>query len=287
MRRVAAAIGVLAALALLAIGGNTLSRYEGWSVRRVTAAELSAELSPYYRTVLPPGRGPFPTALLYSGCDGPKDNLDRWAAMLSEQGWASVIVDSHTPRGLTDFEAWRLVCAGQLLMGSERAGDVLVSIDDARRMPFADPARLLLVGASHGGWAIMDLLALNPPREMPFNLSTLPEGAPDDPLAGVVGAILLYPYCGAANRARPEGWARPLPTLFLLSEKDSIAPPEDCTAIAAAMAARGQPVTAITLAGVDHAWDQQERAAFSTLRFDAAATSAAMEIARGFLAGLP
>lgn len=276
-------VGAVVAFVLLAVAGNSLARYEGWSVPRMQPEALSRKLAPYYRTSVPEGRGPFPTALLYSGCDGPKDNLDRWAAALVARGWAAIIVDSHGPRGFSEAEIWRLVCAGQLFMGSERAGDVLVSIDDARRMRFVDPERMVLIGASHGGWAIMDLLAMDPPKRLPFNLAGLPHGAPADPLQGVVGAILLYPYCGHANRARPDGWTRPLPVLFLLSDEDSIAPSENCEAIAAAMARRGLPVTALAFAGVDHAWDQEERAAFSPLRFDAAATAAALEIAGGFL----
>lgn len=278
-----AAFLALVALVALALGSNTLARYRGWTVERLPAAELSARLAPFYRVARPPGPGRFPTALLYSGCDGPRDNLDRWAAMLVARGWAAVIVDSHGPRGLEEHELWRLVCTGQLLMGSERAGDVLVSIDDARRMPFVDPGRLVLIGASHGAWAIMDLLALDPPRRLPFNLSGLRSDAPADPLAGVAGAILLYPYCGAAARARPDGWHRPLPVLFLLVDDDAIADSAPCAAIAETMAARGQPVRAVSFPGVTHGFDQEAKAAFSTLRFDAAATAEALRLGAGFL----
>ena len=124
--------------------------------------------------------------------------------MLNARGWAAIIVDSHGPRGFLDYEVWRLICAGQLFMGSERAGDVLVSIYDARRMPFVDPERMVLIGASHGGWAIMELLAFEAARRLPFNLAALPAGAPADPLAGVVGTILLYPYCGTGQPGRPR-----------------------------------------------------------------------------------
>ena len=270
-------------VAALALGGNTLARYQGWSVERLPPAVLSAKLAPFYRVLTPPGPGRFPTALLYSGCDGPKDNLDRWARMLTGQGWAAIIVDSHGPRGFSEHEVWRLICAGQLLMGSERAGDVLVSIDDARHMPFVDPDRLVLIGASHGGWAIMDLLALDPPRRLPFNLAALPAAAPADPLAGVVGTILLYPYCGSAARANPDGWRRPIPTLFLLAADDAVASAAPCAAIAEAMQARGQPVRAVAFPGVTHAFDQEEKAAFSTLAFDPAATAEALRLGAQFL----
>ena len=242
--------GVLAFL-LLAVAGNSVAHYRGWSVPRLEAAALSAKLSPYYRVMKPAGAGPFPTALLYSGCDGPKDNLARWGAMLNAHGWAAIIVDSHGPRGFSESEIWRLVCAGQLFMGSERAGDVLVSIDDARRMRFVDPERIVLIGSSHGGWAIMDLLALDPPAALPFNLASLPAGSPKDPLAGVVGTILLYPYCGQANRARQHGWRRAIPTLFMLSAHDVVAPSGHCVEIADALKARGLPVQTVMFEGVE------------------------------------
>ena len=272
-----------AAALLLTVAGNSLGHYRGWNVPRLEPAALSAKLAPHYRTMKPPGAGPFPTALLYSGCDGPKDNVVRWGTMLNAQGWAAIIVDSHTPRGFSAYEVWRLVCAGQIFMGSERAGDVLISIDDARRMRFVDPDSLVLIGSSHGGWAIMDLFALDPPRRLPFNLAKLPAGAPADPLAGVVGAMLLYPYCGQANRARRDGWRRPIPTLFLLSADDIVAPSENCQEIADRLVARGLPVETLTFEGVSHGFDQEVRSAFSPLHFDETATAEALRAGADFL----
>jgi dienelactone hydrolase len=271
----AAAGFVLGAVAL-----NSLAHYEGWWIPRLAPEALSAKLAPFYRVTKPDGDGPFPTALLYSGCDGPRDNVARWAEMLNAHGWAAIVVDSHGPRGLADHEAWRLVCAGQLLMGSERAGDVLVSLADARRMPFVDPDRLVLIGSSHGGWAIMDLLALDP--RLPFNLAAPPPG-PADPLAGVVGTILLYPYCGEANRAARGGWRRKIPTLFLLSASDAIAPAGACIAIAERLVAEGMPVETRLFEGVTHGFDQEERSELSPLAFDAEATGEALAAGAAFL----
>ena len=275
----------LVAAAVLVVGGNVVSRYRGWTVARLEPDALSALLAPHYQVARPAGEGPFPTALLFSGCDGPRDNLARWSERLVAAGWATVVVDSHTPRGLTGSEVWRLVCAGQVLMGSERAGDVLIALDDARRMPFVDPARIALVGASHGGWAVMDLLAMNPPDRLPYNLAGLRPDAPADPLAGVVGALLLYPYCGEASLAR-RGWARPVPTLFILSRDDYVAPSGECLAVADTLRAEGLPVETVVLEGVTHGFDQEERSELSPLRFDAAATEVALEQGVGFLDGL-
>jgi dienelactone hydrolase len=275
-------LGALAAFVVLAVAGNSIAHYRGWSVPKVDPAVLSAMIAPHYRVMTPDGDGPFPTGLLYSGCDGPKDNVVRWGEMLNANGWAAIIVDSHTPRGFSDYEVWRLVCAGQLFMGSERAGDVLVSIADARRMRFVDPERMVLIGSSHGGWAVMDLLALDPPRRLPTNLAEAPAGAAD-PLAGVVGAILLYPYCGQANRARRHPWRRPVQTLFVLSADDTVTPSGLCRDIAEALSAGGVPVETVMFTGVTHGFDQQDRSLLSPLAFDAAATTEAQGIAAEFL----
>jgi dienelactone hydrolase len=274
----------LAAAGALAVGGNVFSRYRGWTVERLEPDALSALIAPAYRVMKPEGPGPFPTALLFPGCDGPRDSALRWAERLNREGWAAIVVDSHGPRGLTSHEVWRLVCAGQVLMGSERAGDVLIAVDDARRMPFVDGGRMALIGASHGGWAIMDLFAMDPPERLPYNLARLRADAPADPLAGVEAVVLLYPYCGEANLARDGGWRRAVPTLFVLSRDDYVAPSGRCIEIADGLAADGLPVETVVLEGVTHGFDQAERSAASPLEFDAAATELALDRAMAFLA---
>jgi dienelactone hydrolase len=129
----------------------------------------------------------------------------------------------------------------------------------------------------------MELLAFEKAWRLPFGLAALPEGAVEHPVQGVVGAILLYPYCGAANRARRVGWRLPAPTLFLLAGEDSIAPAEDCLEVAARLEAEGLPVETVVFDGVTHGFDQQERAPFSLLEFDAEATAEALRVAGEFL----
>jgi dienelactone hydrolase len=150
-------------------------------------------------------------------------------------------------------------------------------------MRFVDPDNIVLIGSSHGGWAIMDLLALDPPRRLPFNLASLPAGAPEDPLAGVVGTVLLYPWCGPGNRARRHGWQRPIPTLFVLAADDAIAPSGQCVAIAQRLEARGLPVETLVFDGVTHGFDQRDRSALSPLAFDPATTAAALKAGAAFL----
>lgn len=276
-------IGGAVALAVLVVGGNTLGRYTGLTVPRETPEELSAILSPHYRVTRPEGAGPFPTALLLSGCDGPRDNLPRWAEALKARGWASVVVDSHTPRGFTEFQLWRLICAGQLLTGAERAGDIAVAIADVRAMPFVDANRIALIGASHGGWAILEFLSMADHGQVPLSLTDWPESLAAEPLAGVSAALLLYPYCGQLSRVSRRGWRSAIPVLFLLAENDAIADEEDCLRVARREARRGLPVETHVYTGVTHGFDQQEKAALSTLGFDPEATEDALARGGAFL----
>ena len=284
-------VSAVLAVALIAAGGlagNSLGRYLGWGPVKRDPQELAVSLREHYRVMKPDGDGPFPTGLLFSGCDGPKDNMLRWAQMLNRNGWAAVIVDSHAPRNLQDHELWRLVCAGQMLFGSERAGDVLVALGDARMLPFVDPGRIVLIGASHGGWAIMDLLAMESVSALPAGLSSHPQGiSPGAPLQGVIGQILVYPYCGIANQARVDGWSHPAPTLFLLAAEDSITPSRYCLDIVKLLEHRGLPVETMVFEGVNHGFDQQERSALSPLRFDPGVTQAALERTTAWLGALP
>lgn len=276
-------IGGTVALVLVVVAGNTVGRYTGLTVPRDTPETLSALLKPHYTVTRPEGEGPFPTALLLSGCDGPRDNLPRWAEALKARGWASVVVDSHTPRGFTEFQLWRLICAGQLLNGAERAGDIAVAIDDVRAMPFVDGDRIGLVGASHGGWAILEFLSMADHGEVPHILTEWPESLAADPLDGIGAALLLYPYCGQLSRASRRGWRSEVPALFLLAKNDAIANEEDCLTVARREARRGLPVETHIYSGVTHGFDQQEKAPLSTLGYDAEATADALARGGAFL----
>jgi dienelactone hydrolase len=278
----AIALAVVATLAG-AFGLNTLRAWLGWSAAAYAPADLAAQLRPGYVVTRPAGDGPFPTALLLSGCDGPKDNLTRLAERLAAAGWASVVVDSHGPRGLGEAEQWRLVCAGQLLTGSERAGDLAVALDEARRMSVVDPDRIAFIGASHGGWAILDLLALMAEDEPPPILRAWPPGLAQAGLEGVRAAVLFYPYCGTLSRAAQSGRLAPVPTLFLLAADDRIADEADCLALARELRSPDRTIAVHVFKNVTHGFDQREKSALSALAFDREATAEALRRTIDFL----
>lgn len=294
MRWWALALAALLGVSAL-IGVNTFIRVTGTFLPREAPEDRAAQLATAHELRLPDGPGPHPAIALFSGCDGVRDNMDRWAAMAVAEGWAALIVDSHTPRGLTDFEVWRLICAGQLLAGAERAGDVAVALHHLRGLPEIDPGRLVLLGASHGGWAVLDFLALAQADRRPNGLTGWPGGDGPAQLDGVRGALLLYPYCGeaTATASGPDGPALDpalvgrLDIAMVLAEDDRVTLNGPCLALAEnANAQRSGSATVAVYGGVTHGFDQRDRSALSPLRFDAEATEAALAFGRDWLAAL-
>ena len=199
--------------------------------------------------------------------------------MLNARGWAALIVDSHGPRGYLDYDVWRLICAGQLFMGSERAADVLVSIYDARRMPFVDPERHGADRRSHGGWAVMELLAFEAARRLPSAWPRCPGDMAQSRWTASSARSWSIPIAvRRTGRAAPAG-AIPRRSLFLLSADDMIAPADDLPGGGGDADAAGVPVETVVFEGVTHGFDQMERAALSPLEFDAEATAEALRVA--------
>ncbi|MFP4450257.1 MAG: dienelactone hydrolase family protein, partial [Rhodosalinus sp.] len=119
--------------------------------------------------------------------------------------------------------------------------------------------------------------------EVPHALTRWPDGMETDPLDGIVATILLYPYCGQVTRAARRGWESRIPALFLLVEADAIASETACRRIVAREQGRGLPVSEHVYSGVTHGFDQRDRAALSSLKFDAEATKDALARGTTFL----
>ncbi len=283
LRRAAWAALALGLVLLLGVAGNTARQVTGIMLFAESPVERLALLAPHWRLALPDGPAPHPALVLLSGCDGVRDNMDRWADAARAMGFATLIVDSHTPRNLDDYEAWRLVCAGQQLTGAERAGDLAVALAHLRAEPAVDPSRLAVLGASHGGWTVLDFLTLTDGTDPPPGLTAWPEQTAAAARVGLRAAITLYPYCGAASRAGARGWDWPGQVTMILVAGDAITGDVPCRELARRMDGVGYPIDLTVIDGVTHGFDQQTRSALSPLRFDAAATERATGIIAGAL----
>jgi len=242
MRRALQRVVLGAALVVLLMVGGAYGHVAGLFVSGRSPGEIDALLAPHDEVFRPDGAGPFPAVVLFHGCGGLRGSLREWAAELREAGFLVVATNSLAGRGLD----WRETCNGRKLVGSERAGDVWVSLVRVRERDDVDPSRVVLAGWSHGAWAMMELLALGP-GALPSNLDAAPAGAARD----AAGVILFYPYCGFAASAR-RSWPDAPPTLMLLAEQDSIVSAEACR-----LWGDGRPgVETHVYPGVDHGFDQ-------------------------------
>src|SRR5579864_7260913 len=97
---------------------------------------------------VPAGKGPFPIVIVLHGCGGRGPSQITWARRLNGWGYAVLIPDSMTPRGI------KRVCEPlnqPLVTPRDRVGDVGSAVAWLRNRQEIDPARIAVLGLSHGG----------------------------------------------------------------------------------------------------------------------------------------
>ena len=99
---------------------------------------------------LPSGRPPFPAIIVLHGRGGRTSQQEGWATRLNGWGYAALIVDSHSPRGI------HYNCAGPAeerpITPQDRAGDVISAALWLCNQPEIDAPRIGVIGFSNGGW---------------------------------------------------------------------------------------------------------------------------------------
>ncbi|MEO1150090.1 MAG: dienelactone hydrolase family protein [Pseudomonadota bacterium] len=202
-----AALGVFVVLgAIIFWRGEAM--YMGWRAQgaeKQSLAAIKTLLAPHIKVTTPPGPGPHPVVLQFHGCAGARLAFqEMYAKVANEAGYAAVIVDSNRPRELSREAALEKVCTAKLLIGIERAGDVLAAIDLVRDRDDLDTSNLVLTGWSHGAWTIMDFLSMDVRKAPPASVDAPYSGKP----IKVAGAALFYPYCGFGARSRRHWWTQ-------------------------------------------------------------------------------
>lgn len=233
-----------------------------------------------FRITRPPGDGPFPVAVLMHGCGGNKGLQDLYAAVAVEAGWAALVLDSYAPRGISRAAAYATVCTGLRLQGRERAGDLYAALAWLRAQPWVDPDRFVAAGWSHGAWSIMDALASGPDAGRFSKI----EGLGPDPLAGLVGAFLLYPWAGVGSLTGRRGWARPVRARMILGGRDSVSGVYLPRRAAEAARASGADIDVTVFPEATHAFDE-EHGADPRFRFSPERFAEAKGMFGGFLKG--
>jgi len=156
---------------------------------------------------------PVPAVAIFHGCGGPGQNTARMAGLLMSWGYAALVVDSFSARGLKD------VCGRNWPTQADaeaRAHDIDAALSWLGKQDFVDSSRLAFMGYSYGGGVAL-LRALS---------SQLGDPVPSPARA----AILVYPDCALADKLGPTLRARQ-PTLFAMGALDDWTPPSQCQAV--------------------------------------------------------
>lgn len=186
--------------------------------------ERAATLTAYLLRPSPlPKPGPAIVAL--HGCGGllrgngelSARELD-WAARWSADGYAVLFPDSFNSRGYR--EICRLIAAQRPIRPKHRADDAAAALTWLARQAFVDPARIALVGWSHGGssalWTVDKGRA---PAAADFKM-----------------AIAFYPGCRPLLGQADYGLRMPL--TILIGSADDWTPPGPCRDLASRHGAR-------------------------------------------------
>lgn len=230
---------------------------EAIHVERHTPEEIASLLTPYFQIKHPQGDGPFPAVICFHGSGGlfdpngdiPQGAID-WADYFVSLGYACILVDSYTGQGYTDNDISK-ISEGRKFWGPEYAGYVLTAITEVRKLPFVNPNQLAIMGRSLGGWAIMSLLEMDLNEKLPPNLSE----SPFQPMAGVKGAIVLFPCCPPFDFLDSGGdnWDANIKTLVLMGGKDPLT--KSCLKRLSVIKEKGKPVVYHVYPSAYHSYD--------------------------------
>lgn len=225
-------------------------------------------LEPHFVVTRPTTSRPSPVVLMLHGCGGLRPFQNDIAAAAVDAGAAAVQVDSYTPRRISRAVAIATVCTGMRLHGRERAGDLYAAMAWARRQDWVDPERIIVIGWSHGGWTIIDALALRSGEEM--RRATGLADLSDEPLTGMAGAMIVYPYAGVGTYAGRREWRLAPRTIAIVAEHDYIVGPTRRTLDR--QRARGTPLDIHVFENATHAFED-EFAEDPRVRYNPAATA--------------
>ncbi|HEX8570522.1 MAG TPA: dienelactone hydrolase family protein [Caulobacteraceae bacterium] len=243
-------------------------------------AERWAWLEPAVHVYGPDHGEPRPAVLLFHGCGGVRKHNHRYAREIAGLGFRVFVVDSYRPRRWPHTLTRIAVCTGLMFWGRERAGDVLAAVWGVTRRPEVDASRLALVGWSHGAWSIMDLMT------MP--LTTSGEADLDDPdpepLAGVRGLFLAYPYGGFAALSHKRKWLRAPKVFGAVAHRDHVTPLRTARTLFEGVRSVCADLEMWEVEGATHSFD--EVTGIFPMRYDEALSVQAIERCRRFLQGV-
>jgi dienelactone hydrolase len=242
------------------------------------------------RMFKPAGPGPLPGLVVLPTCGGHarwRHAFDLWAKAALDRGYAVLVVDPFTPRGVTRGEN----CRPPTKVSTSRIRkDAFDAAEHLRKQPFVDRPRIGLLGLSQGAMAALG--AADPGYATP------------DGRSAFRAIVSIYPICAIAN-VRWPGVKQPIdirwfpdrvvvPLQLQMAELDTEAPPGDCVPLLEKQKRKGAPIEYIVHKGATHVWDEATLGAGTfkkkglvgqdiVYRYDPRVTAESVKIAFDFL----
>jgi len=199
----------------------------------------------------PDGPGPFPAVVLLHTCGGVGRHMPGWAARLQRIGYASVIVDSFTPRGATACSIPTYFPATL----DQVTEDAFAALAFLRGRPDVDSERIGVMGFSWGASATLRTSSARYRKNAPGG--------------GFRAAAAYYPLCintradwPAAAQERSNNLFDDIaaPTLILMGADDADTPnvAQNCARKVAELASRGRPIAIHMYPNADHVFDVRQ-----------------------------
>lgn len=210
----------------------------------VPAGGLSSSPAPLRAHLfLPATPGPHPAVVMLHGCGGAyakKGGLSprhqMWGEYLASQGYAALMLDSFSSRGLQ--QVCTLKHSERPLKEADRVGDTYAALAWLRSRADVDARRIALLGWSHGGGVTLDAI-----RRKPAALAE-----------GFSAAVSFYPGCTTRNK-KAASFKPYAPLLLLIGEADDWTPAAPCKALAETARTNGAPMQIVTYPGAYHDFD--------------------------------
>ncbi len=195
----------------------------------------------------PSGEGPFDTVLMMHGCAGMlnKDGTIKaretaWLEILRGEGYAVLLADSFTARGLGSICRIR---NRPVTPSRDRPYDAYGALRWLQAQSFVQPDRIVLMGWSNGAMSMLWAVRQDAPQR------------PADLEQDFRAAIGFYPGCIKLRRTVTE-YKAALPVLLQIGLADDWTKPKPCMALADEATARGGAKVAYdAYDGAYHAFD--------------------------------